>query len=100
MKNITKEKLKEIVASLMIEPTDEVLNNILDNWNNIQNELKKFNKLDLENVAPLSHINETPLVDFLREDIVDNSFSISKDDILKNAKDKDQNYIITSKVVK
>ncbi|UUM19938.1 MULTISPECIES: aspartyl/glutamyl-tRNA amidotransferase subunit C [unclassified Mycoplasma] len=100
MKQITKEQLKEIVSSLMIEPTEQVLDNIIENWNNIQNELKKFDKINLDNVAPLSHINETPLIDFLREDYVDNSFSISKEDILKNAKDKDQDFIITSKVVK
>lgn len=99
MKQITKEQLKEIVSSLMIEPTEEVLNNIIENWNNIQLELEKLNKLDLENVQPMSHIDESLKIDFLREDIEDSSFAITKEDILKNAADKDDDYIITSRVV-
>ncbi|VEU76423.1 Asp-tRNA(Asn)/Glu-tRNA(Gln) amidotransferase subunit GatC [Mycoplasmopsis columboralis] len=99
MKQITKEQLKEIVSSLMIEPTEEVLNNIIENWNNIQLELEKLNKLDLENVQPMSHIDESLKIDFLREDIEDRSFAITKEDILKNAADKDDDYIITSRVV-
>lgn len=100
MKEITKEQLKEIVSSIMFEPSEEVLDNILENWINLQKELKKFEKLNLVNVKPLTHLNEQPLVDFLREDIEDTSYSISKEQILQNAKDSDEEYIITTRVVK
>ncbi|WP_036463661.1 Asp-tRNA(Asn)/Glu-tRNA(Gln) amidotransferase subunit GatC [Mycoplasmopsis sturni] len=100
MKEMTKEQLKEIVSSIMFEPSEAVLDNILENWMNLQKELKKFDKLDLVNVKPLTHLNEEPLVDFLREDIEDTSYSISREQILQNAKDSDEEYIITTRVVK
>ncbi|WP_025755111.1 Asp-tRNA(Asn)/Glu-tRNA(Gln) amidotransferase subunit GatC [Mycoplasmopsis cricetuli] len=100
MKQITKEKLKNIVSSLMLEPKEEILDNIIENWNQIQKELKKLDLLDLNNVKPMVHIDETTFVDFFREDEIDESFSISKVDLLKNASQKDQDYIITTKVVK
>ncbi|QGZ97301.1 glutamyl-tRNA amidotransferase [Mycoplasma sp. NEAQ87857] len=100
MQTMNKEKLIEIVSSLMLEPTDEVIENILNNWTKLQNELKSLDKLDLANVKPLTHINEELKIDFLREDIEDTSYAISKQDILKNAKDADDDYIILTKVVK
>ncbi|SYV97619.1 Uncharacterised protein, partial [Mycoplasmopsis edwardii] len=32
MKVVDKQKLKDIVSSLMMTPTDQVLDNILENW--------------------------------------------------------------------
>ena len=66
MQKITKEELKIIVKSLMLEPTDEVLDNIMKEWKTIYKSLDLLKKLDTTNVKPLSHIDETPLVDFLR----------------------------------
>ncbi|WP_406613744.1 aspartyl/glutamyl-tRNA amidotransferase subunit C [Mycoplasma corogypsi] len=100
MQKIDNNKLKEIVSSLMFEPTEIVINEILDNWHVLEKELKYLDLLDLEDVAPLTHINETLQYDFLREDKPNMSYSISKKDILANAKEKDENYIIVSKVVK
>ncbi|WP_027120806.1 Asp-tRNA(Asn)/Glu-tRNA(Gln) amidotransferase subunit GatC [Mycoplasmopsis lipofaciens] len=100
MKEITKDKLKQIVLSLMIEPTDEVLESIMNEWHEIQKELELLNKIDLTGIKPLTHIDETYHVDFLREDEIDDSFSISKTQILENAFNKDEDYLITKKVVK
>lgn len=100
MKSIDKEKLFNIVKRLMIEPNQQVIDQILLEWEQIQQQMKNMNKIDTTNIAPLTHINETPLIDFLREDIEDNSFSISKQQILENAPEKDDNYIITTRVVK
>ncbi|QNM93706.1 aspartyl/glutamyl-tRNA amidotransferase subunit C [Mycoplasma sp. Pen4] len=100
MKNITQEKLKEICSSLMLEPTPEVLDKIVFYWNDIQNQLENLNKLDLANVKPMERMNETPIVNLLRDDEPDMSYSISKEQILSNAKDKDNDYIILTKVVK
>lgn len=99
MQKITKEELKIIVKSLMLEPTDEVLDNIMKEWKTIYKSLDLLKKLDTTNVKPLSHIDETPLVDFLREDVEDTSFAINKQEALKNAKDHNKDYIITKKVV-
>lgn len=100
MKSIDKEKLFSIVKRLMIEPSEQVIDQILLEWEQIQQQMKNMNKIDTSNIEPLTHINETPLIDFLREDIEDNSFSISKQQILENAPEKDDNYIITTRVVK
>ncbi|UUD35226.1 aspartyl/glutamyl-tRNA amidotransferase subunit C [Mycoplasmopsis caviae] len=100
MKKVTKDELKKIVASLMLEPIDEVLDQIMAEWKALNKNLNMLKKLDTTNVKALSHINEEPLIDFLREDVEDASFSISKQSALKNAKDHDSEYIITTKVVK
>ncbi|BAW18402.1 glutamyl-tRNA(gln)amidotransferase subunit C [Mycoplasmopsis bovigenitalium] len=100
MKSIDKEKLFSIVKRLMIEPSEQVIDQILLEWEQIQQQMKIMNKIDTSNIEPLTHINETPLIDFLREDVEDNSFSISKQQILENAPEKDDNYIITTRVVK
>lgn len=100
MKTINKQTLIEIVKSLMLEPSDDVLEEIIQEWETIQYQLSFLNKINTENVLPLTHINEKPVIDFLREDIVDYSNSITKSNILTNASESDQDYIITSKVVK
>ncbi|WP_308699347.1 MULTISPECIES: glutamyl-tRNA amidotransferase [unclassified Mycoplasma] len=98
---INKEKIKEIVSSLMFNPSEEVLNNIIKNWNELENDLKNLDKLNLDNIKPLSHINEEYKIDLLREDEFDNEFkSIDKNQILSNAKTSDQDYVTITKVVK
>ncbi|KKB26671.1 Aspartyl-tRNA(Asn) amidotransferase subunit C [Mycoplasmopsis meleagridis] len=99
MKEINKDKLKNIVSSIMLNPTNEVIENILQEWNILHENLAILDQLDLKNVEPLTHIDENKYIDFLREDKVDTSFSISKKDALKNAKEKDEDFIITVKVV-
>nr|WP_318029586.1 Asp-tRNA(Asn)/Glu-tRNA(Gln) amidotransferase subunit GatC [Mycoplasmopsis bovis] len=43
-------------------------------------------EIDTSNVEPLSHINENRFIDFLRDDVEDNSLvSIKKHDLLSNA---------------
>ncbi|UUM19316.1 glutamyl-tRNA amidotransferase [Mycoplasma sp. 1018B] len=100
MKNIEKNKLVEIVSSIMLKPNEDVINQILIEWENIENNLKLLDNLNLNNVQPLTHINENLKHDFLREDIPSDNFAIEKTDILNNAFAKDKDYILTQKVVK
>ncbi|WP_338822846.1 Asp-tRNA(Asn)/Glu-tRNA(Gln) amidotransferase subunit GatC [Mycoplasmopsis felifaucium] len=101
MKQITKEELKTIVKSIELETNEAVLEDILKLWNQLGARLDQLNEFDLTNVKPLSHLYETPVVDFLREDIVDQDLvKISKQDLLNNAAEHDEDYIITNKVVK
>ncbi|QKT05362.1 aspartyl/glutamyl-tRNA amidotransferase subunit C [Mycoplasma sp. OR1901] len=98
---VNKEKIKEIVNSLMFNPSDEVLDHIIENWHELENELKSFDKLDLDKVKPLSHINEEYKIDLLRDDEFDNEFkSINKSQILSNAATSDDDYVTIKKVVK
>lgn len=100
MKNITKEQLVSIVKRLMLEPSNEVIDQILAEWNSIQRSLEFMNKFNTENIKPLTHINENLFVDFLREDIVSETDSITKQQALNNAGDFDNDFIITTKVVR
>ncbi|WP_027121206.1 glutamyl-tRNA amidotransferase [Mycoplasma leonicaptivi] len=100
MKKITKEKFKEIVLSSMFEPTDEVVDNIMKNWETLQEELKIFDNFDLDSLKPMAHIDEEYVIDFLREDEEDNSYSISKKTILQNANQSNDDFVLITKVVK
>ncbi|UWV81808.1 hypothetical protein [Mycoplasmopsis cynos] len=51
MKTISKEKLVNIVSSLMMIPTDKVIENILQNWNTLQKNLRFFDEVDLDNLG-------------------------------------------------
>ncbi|MCT4469838.1 Asp-tRNA(Asn)/Glu-tRNA(Gln) amidotransferase subunit GatC [Mycoplasma sp. HS2188] len=100
MKVIDKEKLISIVKNLLLEPSDEVIEQILSEWNILEKQISNMQKIDTEGVKPLTHINEKPLLDFFREDIENNNWAITKEQALQNASDADEDYIITSKVVK
>ncbi|MEA4134323.1 glutamyl-tRNA amidotransferase [Mycoplasma sp. 2704] len=100
MEKLDIEKLNQIVKSLMFEPTKEVQEQILLIWKDIQDGIKLLDKLDLLNVKPMERINEQPILELLREDIEDMSYSVSKENILDNAKEKDSDFILLTKVVK
>ncbi|AKJ21022.1 aspartyl/glutamyl-tRNA amidotransferase subunit C [Mycoplasmopsis synoviae] len=100
MKKFSKKKFLEIAKVIMLESNDELIEKIKIQWDDLLQDLKSLDKLDLKNVEPLTHNNETYYEDFLREDEVVNFDDITKDDILKNAKEKDENYITLVKVVK
>ncbi|WP_324673107.1 glutamyl-tRNA amidotransferase [Mycoplasma sp. 888] len=100
MEKLDIEKLNQIVKSLMFEPTKDVQEQILLIWKDIQDGIKLLDKLDLLNVKPMERINEQPILELLREDIEDMSYSVSKENILDNAKEKDSDFILLAKVVK
>lgn len=99
-KNITKEELYKIAESLMLEPTEDVVEEILKDWEILQKHIQMMNLINTENIEPMTHINENYQIDFFREDIEDTSWAIKKEHILANASESDQDFIITKKVVK
>ncbi|ATO30788.1 glutamyl-tRNA amidotransferase [Mycoplasmopsis bovirhinis] len=99
MKQINNEKIKRIVESLMFEPNDQVINNIIKNWNDLSKSIELFNNFNLENLEPMTHIDQSYQIDFLREDIPSQINSITKETILTNTKNKDDDYVILAKVV-
>ncbi|WP_322901736.1 glutamyl-tRNA amidotransferase [Mycoplasmopsis felis] len=100
MEQITREKLKKIVKTLMFEPTEEVVDNILKKWLKLEKEIKWFDNLDLTNIEPMSKIDEEYYIDFLREDDLNNLDSINKSELINNAPQKNNDYVILTKVVK
>lgn len=99
-KNITKEELYKIAESLMLKPTEDVVEEILKDWEILQKHIQMMNLINTENIEPMTHINENYQIDFFREDIEDTSWTIEKEHILANASESDQDFIITKKVVK
>ncbi|UWV77319.1 glutamyl-tRNA amidotransferase [Mycoplasmopsis cynos] len=99
MKTISKEKLVNIVSSLMMIPTDKVIENILQNWNTLQKNLRFFDEVDLDNLGNDAYRWIIPNW-FLRDDIEDDSYSINKKTILSNAAKSDNDFVTLNKVVK
>lgn len=99
-KNITKEELYKIAESLMLKPTEDVVEEILKDWEVLQKHIHMMSLINTENVEPMTHINENYQIDFFREDIEDTSWAIKKEHILANAFESDQDFITTKKVVK
>jgi aspartyl-tRNA(Asn)/glutamyl-tRNA(Gln) amidotransferase subunit C len=66
-----------------------------NNLQKILNLVEKLNELDTENVEPLVYMTENRNI--LREDVVD--MKITKEQALKNAPDKDSDYIKVPKVI-
>ncbi|WP_029513461.1 Asp-tRNA(Asn)/Glu-tRNA(Gln) amidotransferase subunit GatC [Mycoplasmopsis primatum] len=101
MKQTLKEELKEIAQSLMFDINEQVLDEIVKLWKDLNKRIKWLEDIDTTNVEPLSHINEEPKVDFLRDDVENNNLvSISKKDLLDNSKEHNDDYIIINKVIK
>lgn len=99
MKTITKEQLIQIAQRLMINPADKVLDDILIDWEELQHHVSVLNKINTDNVKPLTHINEDLQIDFLREDEENWDLMINKNIILENAPENDSDYVTITKVV-
>ncbi len=94
---MTKDSLREIVKSLKLKPTEEVLNGIEVDFKKIKADFKELKKIDITNVKPMYRVDETK-TDFLREDIPVVGFS--KEEVLHNAPTKDDTFITMKRVVK
>ena len=94
---MTKESLREIVKSLKLEPTEEVLNGLERDFKKIKAAFEELKTIDIENVAPMYRVDETPTL-FLREDKPVEGFS--KEQVLHNAPTKDETFVTMKRVVK
>jgi len=78
-----------------LEFDKESKKDIIDDLNKIIQFVEKLNELDTEGVEPLTYM--TKEVNTLRDDVAKNS--ITKEDALKNAPQKDSDYFIVPKVL-
>lgn len=92
-----RKKIIELANLIKINPTEEVLNLLESEFNSIKKMLDKLDDLDVENLEPMSHIDETP-VDLLREDVVEN-FESNKEILLKNSKDSTEDFVKIERVI-
>ncbi|WP_313770858.1 glutamyl-tRNA amidotransferase [Mycoplasmopsis felis] len=95
-----KRKIKKNSKNINVWVTEEVVDNILKNWLKLEKEIKWFDNLDLTNIEPMSKIDEEYYIDFLREDDFNNLDSINKSELINNAPQKNNDYVILTKVVK
>ncbi|ENY69336.1 Glutamyl-tRNA (Gln) amidotransferase subunit C [Metamycoplasma auris 15026] len=94
------EKIKKLANDLLLEPDNEVVQLTRKLLASIDKSLQELEWIDLENIKPLSHINEKE-VDFecLRDDEINLDSTIKKSDLLANAASHDENLVIMKRVV-
>ncbi len=94
---MTRESLKEIVKSLKLETTEEVLNGLETDYEKIHKAFLDLKKISIEGVKPMYRIDETPTT-FLREDKPLKGFT--KEEVLHNAPTHDNTFVTMKRVVK
>ncbi|BAP39617.1 Asp-tRNA(Asn)/Glu-tRNA(Gln) amidotransferase subunit GatC [Metamycoplasma canadense] len=97
---MTIEKLKELANNLLLEPSKEVFELSSNLLSLIDTQLKELDEINLDNVKPISHINENKISFFdLRDDEINDETKITKENILENAYQSDDNLVIMKRVV-
>ena len=98
MKKITKELLLECAHNLMFDLTDEELDKLLIDFDNIKKQLELIGEVEgIDDVEPMSFPYDVFNV-LLREDISSNP--IDKNELLNNSKSVSDGQIKIPKVVK
>ena len=92
---IDRSLINKLAELSKLEFNEEDAAEIQKNLGNILDLVEKLNEVDTEGVEPLIYMNEN--VDVFREDKVKQV--ISKEEGLKNAPDKDSDYIKVPKVI-
>lgn len=93
----TKENIKEYASKLLIDLTDEEVNNLTNEFDEIDNDMNKLNNIkDLEKQEPMHMVPFEEEV-ILREDEVEPS--LSKNEVLKNSDDTLDEEVRVPKVV-
>ena len=94
--SVTKDEVKYIASLSRLEFNESELEDFTNEFNQILNYIDKLNELDTENIEPLSHPIEKKNV-FRKDKLV---ASINRDEALKNAPDKTDEYFKVPKVIK
>ena len=98
MKKVTKEVLQESANRIMIRLTDEELNNLLSDFDNIISQMELISNIPgVDDVEPMTFPFDVTS-NYLREDEIDKP--LSKEEALKNAQDVINGQIRLPKVVK
>ena len=92
---VTLKDVKHIAELARLEFSGEELESFTHQLNQILEYVEKLNELDTENVEPLSHPVEG--VNAFREDEL--KPSISREEALKNAPDRDEEFFRVPKVI-
>ncbi len=93
--SVSRKDVEHIAELARLKFKDEELESFTNQLNEILTYVEKLNELDTENVEPLSHPVENSNV--FRDDKV--KPSVSKEEALKNAPEKDENFFSVPKVI-
>lgn len=92
---LSKEDVIKIAILSKLEFNDDEIENFRNDLSEILNYMNELNELDTEGINPL--FNVLDLDDVTRKDVVKDS--LKQEEVLKNAPDKDENFIIVPKII-
>ncbi len=92
---LSKEDVIKIAILSKLEFNDDEIENFRSDLSEILNYMNELNELDTEGINPL--FNVLDLDDITRKDEVRDS--LKQEEVLKNAPDKDENFIIVPKII-
>ena len=92
---LSKEDVIKIAILSKLEFNDDEIENFRSDLSEILNYMNELNELDTEGINPL--FNVLDLDDVTRKDVVKDS--LKQEEVLKNAPDKDENFIIVPKII-
>ncbi|MBN0919253.1 Asp-tRNA(Asn)/Glu-tRNA(Gln) amidotransferase subunit GatC [[Mycoplasma] gypis] len=93
-----KAKMIKLANDLLFDVKEEVFELLNEEHENIKKQLTLLNKFNLDNIEPMTHINEAAIdFDLLRED--EPKQGLAKDKLLDNAFDKDADFVKIRKVI-
>lgn len=98
MEKLNEKDLIKMANKIYIEPTKDVLEYLKLEYEEINNNLEKLKKFDVSNIEPLARISRP--ITFLREDEIDNSIILEKKVALKNATEKNDDFIVIKRIIK
>lgn len=93
--SVTKKEVEKIAELARLKFDEKELEGFTNDMNKILGYVEKLNQLNTESVEPLSHPNESSNV--FRED--EFTPSITKEDALKNAPDRNEKFFKVPKVI-
>lgn len=93
--SVTRKDVEYIAELSRLKFDEKELNNLTEDLNEILTYIDKLNELNTDNIEPLSHPIEG--TNAFREDLV--KPSISTEDALKNAPDRDESFFKVPKVI-
>ena len=92
---LSKEDVIKIAILSKLEFNDDEIENFRNDLSEILNYMNELNELDTEGISPLFKVLD--LDDVTRKDVVTDS--LKQEEVLKNAPDKDENFIIVPKII-
>jgi aspartyl-tRNA(Asn)/glutamyl-tRNA(Gln) amidotransferase subunit C len=93
--SLTREDVKKVAGLSRIRMTDEQLDKLAPELNNILSFIEQLEEVDTDNVEPLANVARATLP--LRDDIVNDGDCVK--DILSNAPEAEEDYFAVPKVV-